>query len=76
MKNKVLIIVPTYNEVDNIPVILKQIYIQQEFIDQNKTIHVLVVDDNSPDGTADIVKMLQSELYNGKLYLLQREGNH
>jgi dolichol-phosphate mannosyltransferase len=74
MKNKVLIIVPTYNEIDNIPVILKQIYAQQEFIDQNKTIHVLVVDDNSPDGTAGLVKKLQSELYSDQLYLLQREG--
>ena len=64
MKNT-LIIVPTYNEVDNI----------QKFIDSVFLIDglsLLVVDDNSPDGTAKIVK---SNFENYKnLYLLQREG--
>lgn len=73
MKNKVLIIVPTYNEFDNIKIILEQIYAQQQIVAQ-KSIHVLVVDDNSPDGTANLVKSLQSELYHDNLHLIKREG--
>ena len=64
MKNT-LIIVPTYNEVDNI----------QKFIDSVFLIDglsLLVVDDNSPDGTAKIVKSNFDNYQN--LYLLQREG--
>ena len=64
MKNT-LIIVPTYNEVDNI----------QKFIDSVFLIDglsLLVVDDNSPDGTAKIVKSNFENYQN--LYLLQRKG--
>ncbi|MDP2527699.1 polyprenol monophosphomannose synthase [Maribacter dokdonensis] len=74
MKNNILIIVPTYNEIDNIKEILKQIYTQLEYIEQNKSLHVLIVDDSSPDGTADLVKELQADNYKGKLHLIEREG--
>src|SRR5690554_2168085 len=48
--SKCLVVVPTYNEVENIDRLLKAVFsLPQEF-------HVLVVDDNSPDGTADVVK--------------------
>jgi dolichol-phosphate mannosyltransferase len=46
---KTLVIIPTYNESQNIQIIIPQI------LDKNKTIEVLVVDDNSPDGTGPIV---------------------
>jgi len=61
-----LVIIPTYNEIENIETILKSVF------SQNKSFHVLVVDDNSPDGTADKVKSMQDE-YSEQLYLLQRD---
>ena len=63
---KTLVIIPTYNEIENIETILKSVF------SQNKSFHVLVVDDNSPDGTADKVKSMQDE-YSKQLYLLQRD---
>ncbi len=52
---KKLVIIPTYNEKENIESIIKAVFdIGQDF-------HILVVDDSSPDGTADIVKKLQSQ---------------
>ena len=62
-----IIIIPTYNEKENISSILKAIFgLQQDF-------HVLVIDDGSPDGTAEIVKALQQQ-YAGQLFLEQRSG--
>lgn len=62
-----LIIIPTYNEKKNIAKILRKIfYLPQDF-------HVLVVDDNSPDGTAEEVKYLLNE-FSGKLFMEQRQG--
>lgn len=62
-----LVVIPTYNEKDNIAFILKAIFLL------NQNFHVLVVDDSSPDGTADIVKELQSK-YPGQLFLEERKG--
>lgn len=62
-----LIIIPTYNEKDNIVSILEAVFgLQQHF-------HVLVIDDGSPDGTAQIVKDLQPT-YAGQLHLEERRG--
>jgi dolichol-phosphate mannosyltransferase len=61
-----LVIIPTYNEIENIQAILKAVF------SQDKSFHVLVVDDNSPDGTADKVKSIQQD-YLTQLHLLQRE---
>jgi len=62
-----IVIIPTYNEKENISAILKAIFdLQQDF-------HVLVIDDGSPDGTADIVKALQQD-YPQQLFLEQRSG--
>jgi len=62
-----IIIIPTYNEKENIADILKAIFsLQQGY-------HVLVVDDGSPDGTANIIMGLQKE-YCGQLFLEQRKG--
>ena len=49
------IVLPTYNEAQNISKLLPDIFKQSEKISSHE-LHVLVVDDNSPDGTGDIVK--------------------
>lgn len=63
-----LIIIPTYNERDNLPELLKIIYAAVE------DIHILIVDDNSPDGTGNLVKELIENQYNERLFLLERAG--
>jgi dolichol-phosphate mannosyltransferase len=62
-----LVIIPTYNEKENVEAILRAVF------DLEVPFHVLVVDDGSPDGTADIVKGLQKE-FEGSLHLLERSG--
>lgn len=62
-----VIIIPTYNEIENIEKMLHKVF------SLDKSFHVLVVDDNSPDGTADKVKELQQK-YTKELHLLEREG--
>ncbi len=62
-----LVIIPTYNERENVEAIVKAIFqLRQDF-------HVLVIDDGSPDGTADIVKSLQASFPN-ELFLQERRG--
>lgn len=62
-----LVIIPTYNEKDNIAQMLHAIFsLQQDF-------HVLVIDDNSPDGTGEIVKSLFPK-YPGGLFLEERKN--
>ena len=62
-----LVVIPTYNEKENIASILSSIFaLQQDY-------HVLVIDDGSPDGTAEIVKELQST-YLSQLFLEERKG--
>ena len=64
---KKLVIIPTYNELENIQKIIAKVFsLDGDF-------HVLVVDDGSPDGTAEIVKSLQ-ERYNNRLHLEERTG--
>ena len=57
-----LVIIPTFNEIENIEAIIRTVF------DLKKDFHVLVVDDNSPDGTADNVKKLQTE-FSDRLFL-------
>ena len=67
---KTLIVIPTYNESQTIEKMIRSIFrIENSHLD----LHLLVVDDNSPDGTADIVKDLSS-LHNGALFLLSRNA--
>jgi len=62
-----LVIIPTYNEKENIEKIIRKVFsLPGDY-------HLLIVDDGSPDGTADIVKNLQEE-FSGKLHLLERSG--
>ncbi|MTE26306.1 MULTISPECIES: polyprenol monophosphomannose synthase [Winogradskyella] len=61
-----LVIIPTYNEIENIEAIIRAVFSQE------KVFHVLVVDDNSPDGTAEQVKTLQIE-FPDQLFLLERD---
>ena len=62
-----IVIIPTYNEKENIEAIVRKVFsLPIEF-------HILVIDDGSPDGTADIVKGLQAE-FPGQLHLLERSG--
>ncbi|ASZ11801.1 polyprenol monophosphomannose synthase [Chitinophaga pendula] len=62
-----LVIIPTYNEKDNIRRIIDAVFsLQQDF-------HILIVDDGSPDGTGAIVKSLQQQ-HNGALFLEERSG--
>ena len=61
-----LVIIPTYNEIENVEAIARAVF------SLKKDFHVLVVDDNSPDGTADTVKQLQKE-FNDCLFLEVRK---
>ena len=62
-----IIIIPTYNEKDNIERIVRKI------MSLTKSFDVLVVDDNSPDGTAEIVKSLMQEFPN-RIFIEERKG--
>lgn len=64
----VLVVIPTYNESDNIARIIPQV------LAQHKDIHILVVDDNSPDKTWEVVEDLMAGEYAGRLHLLRRAG--
>ena len=69
MLDRILVIIPTYNEATNLPLIVPQV------LKQDSRIEVLVVDDNSPDGTGDIVdRMAQSELRIHALHRQAKEG--
>jgi len=62
-----LVVIPTYNEKENISNILHAVF------GLNEGFHVLVIDDGSPDGTAQIVKELQPK-FPGQLHLEERKG--
>ena len=64
-----LVIIPTYNEKENIEAIIKTVF------EQYKKFHILVVDDNSPDGTAAIVDDLILR-YSDRLFIEKREGKN
>mgnify|MGYP000200433866 FL=1 len=60
-----LVIIPTYNEKENIEAIIRAVF------NQEKAFHILIVDDNSPDGTSAIVNDLIGE-FPGKLFIENR----
>lgn len=62
-----LVIIPTYNERENIEKIIEKVFsLEGEY-------HILIIDDGSPDGTADIVKKIQKERHS-RLFLIERHG--
>lgn len=65
--NDSVVIIPTYNEKENIEAIIRKVF------SLNKDFDVLVVEDNSPDGTAQIVKRLMPE-FPGRLHIEERKG--
>lgn len=62
-----IVLIPTYNEKENIEAIIRAVFAL------SVPFHILVIDDNSPDGTAAIVKGLQNE-FTESLFLLERPG--
>jgi len=65
--SKALVVIPTYNECENIERIIRSI------LSQDHSFDILVVDDNSPDGTANIIKTLMKEFSN-QIFLEERKG--
>jgi len=64
---KNLVIIPTYKEKENIEAIIKAVFALP------RAFHILIIDDNSPDGTADIVRDLQNE-WPEQLHMVERAG--
>ena len=65
--DKKVVIIPTYNEKENIEAIIRKVFsIEGEY-------HILVIEDGSPDGTADIVRKLQEE-FPHRLFMIERKG--
>jgi dolichol-phosphate mannosyltransferase len=65
--SKSIVIIPTYNEVENVDAISRAI------ISLEKSFDILFIDDNSPDGTSEAIKKLMSE-FSGRIFLEQRTG--
>ena len=65
--DKKLIIIPTYNEIENIEAITRKVFSMEGGY------HILVIDDGSPDGTATKVKSLQEE-FPDRLFMIERSG--
>lgn len=64
---KCLVIIPTYNEIENAEKMVRKVFsLQTPF-------HLLIIDDNSPDGTASVIKNLQPQ-FEGRLHMIQRTG--
>ena len=62
-----LVIIPTYNEIENVEKIIRAVLALEEGFD------ILIIDDGSPDGTAAAVKRLQAQ-FDGRLHLIERSG--
>lgn len=63
-----VVIIPTYNEIENIEKIIRAVFGLEKKFD------ILVIDDGSPDGTAGVVKRLQQSEFAGRLHLIERSG--
>jgi dolichol-phosphate mannosyltransferase len=61
-----VVLIPTYNEVDNLPLVLERVFGTGDF-------NVIVIDDASPDGTGELAESLKSE-YDGRLSVIHRKG--
>ena len=67
-KSDSIVIIPTYNEKENIEKIIRAVFAL------DKCFHVLVIDDGSPDGTASIVHGLMQNEFQDRLFILERSG--
>ena len=67
MADKKIVIIPTYNEKENIENIIRKVFSLEDGFD------ILIIDDGSPDGTANIVKGLQQE-FPERLFMIERKG--
>jgi dolichol-phosphate mannosyltransferase len=67
-ESKVMVVVPTYNEADNLPILVEKLLALDV-----PGLQVLVVDDNSPDGTGQVADDLAGQLA-GRVHVLHREG--
>ena len=65
---KSVVIIPTYNEKENIEAIIRAVMALEDKFD------ILVIEDGSPDGTADIVKGLMAGDFKGRLHIIERTG--
>ena len=65
--DKKVIIIPTYNEIENIEKMLRKVMSLEDGF------HVLIIDDGSPDGTAQVVKKLMEE-FSGRIFIIERAG--
>ena len=63
-----IVIIPTYNEKENIEKIIRAVFALP------KSFHILIIDDGSPDETASIVKGLMEAEFAGRLFLVERQG--
>ena len=63
-----IVIIPTYNEKENIEKIIRAVF------GLDKCFHILVIDDGSPDGTAAIVRGLMQTAFEGRLFIIERAG--
>ena len=63
-----IVIIPTYNEKENIEKIIRAVFAL------DKCFHILIIDDGSPDGTAQIVHGLIDKEFADRLFILEREG--
>lgn len=66
--NTISVIIPTYNEAENMPKLLEQLY------KLNLPLHVITVDDNSPDGTGTLLEKLKKTKYKDKLTIIHRKS--
>ncbi|MBK7030810.1 MAG: polyprenol monophosphomannose synthase [Bacteroidales bacterium] len=62
-----LVIIPTYNEKENIRKMIQKVF------SLSRDFHLLIVEDNSPDGTGDIIRSMLPD-YEGRLFMLERKG--
>jgi dolichol-phosphate mannosyltransferase len=68
MESDSIVIIPTYNEKENIEKIIRTVF------GLDRVFHILVIDDGSPDGTAEIVHHLMDTEFRDRLFILQRSG--
>lgn len=63
-----IVIIPTYNEIENIEKIIRAVF------GLEKVFNILIIDDGSPDGTANVVKKLMAEEFKDRLFIIERSG--